>query len=328
MIKKILSIAILGAAIISNTGCKQEGDFKKLKGLEYKIVKDAHGKKGAIGSVMEVNILAFVDTMAGKPVDTLGDSRKQNMGMPIPQRVDSPRGSGQWTSVLSKLGEGDSAIVQIACDTLLNSMPASMGQKLPPWLKKGNKITIYLSVASVKTMEEYKQESEAKQAEMQKKMQDDAMKQMPVDDKMLQDYFAKNNLKPTKTASGLYYTIAKEGSGGNPKPGQMVTMNYTGKTLDGKEFDSNQDPKFNHVQPFTFPVGQGRVIKGWDEGVMLLKKGSKATFFIPSPLAYGSRDQGPDLPANSILVFDVEVSDIKDAPAPTPGKGMQMHSQQ
>ena len=327
MIKNILPIAILGAALLSNTGCKQEGGFQTLKGVEYKIVKDAHGKKAAMGDIMEVNILAFVDTMAGKPVDTLGDSRKQNMGQPIPQRVDSPKGSGQWTSVLSKLSVGDSAVLHISCDTLLKSMPASMGQKLPSWLKNGNKITIYLSVASVKTMDEYKQESEAKQAEMQKKMQEDAMKQMPIDDKMLQDYFAKNNLKPTKTESGLYYSITKQGTGDNPKPGQMVTMNYTGKTLDGKEFDSNTDPKFNHVQPFTFPVGQGRVIKGWDEGVMLLKKGSMATFYIPSPLAYGSREQA-EIPANSILMFDVEVNDIKDAPAPPPGRGMQMRSQQ
>jgi FKBP-type peptidyl-prolyl cis-trans isomerase FkpA len=112
------------------------------------------------------------------------------------------------------------------------------------------------------------------------------------------------------------------------KPGQMVTMNYIGKTLEGKQFDANVDASFKPLKgrdPFTFPLGAHQVIKGWDEGVALLKKGSKATFYIPSPLAYGPQAQGPDLPANSILVFNVEVVDIKAGgsntpPAPGPGQ--------
>ena len=122
---------------------------------------------------------------------------------------------------------------------------------------------------------------------------------------------------PQKTASGLYYEITKKGTGENAKPGQTAIMNYTGKTLDGKTFDSNTDPEFKHTEPLPVQVGAGRVIKGWDEGVQLLNKGSKATFYIPSPLAYGPQDQGPNLPANSILIFDVEVTDIKaGSPAP------------
>jgi FKBP-type peptidyl-prolyl cis-trans isomerase len=131
-----------------------------------------------------------------------------------------------------------------------------------------------------------------------------------IDDKLIQDYLKKNNLKAEKTPSGLYYIMTVKGLGENAKPGKKVSMNYTGKTLDGKVFDSNTDTKFNHVQPFTFTLGQGMVIKGWDEGVQLLKLGGRATFIIPSGLAYGASGAGASIPPNAVLLFDVEVLGI------------------
>jgi FKBP-type peptidyl-prolyl cis-trans isomerase len=90
--------------------------------------------------------------------------------------------------------------------------------------------------------------------------------------------------------------------------------------MDGETFDSNIDTTFHHKQPFTLPLGMGRVIPGWDEGLALLKKGSKATLYIPSPLAYGPQSPSPKIAPNSILIFEVEVTDIKDAPQPPAGK--------
>jgi len=127
------------------------------------------------------------------------------------------------------------------------------------------------------------------------------------DDKDLTEYFAKNNIKPLKTASGLYYVVSSKGNGEKPKVGKQVTMNYTGKLLDGKTFDSNVDPKFNHVSPFTFVLGVGQVIKGWDEGVQLFDKGSKGTLYIPANLGYGASGAGGVIPPNAALIFDVEV---------------------
>jgi FKBP-type peptidyl-prolyl cis-trans isomerase len=94
-------------------------------------------------------------------------------------------------------------------------------------------------------------------------------------------------------------------------------MNYTGTLLNGKKFDSNEDPAFQHVEPFEFTLGQGQVIRGWDEGIALLNVGAKAKLLIPSPMAYGDRGMpgnpaNPDgIPANSPLVFDVQVKAIK-----------------
>ena len=169
---------------------------------------------------------------------------------------------------------------------------------------------MYISVISVKPIEEYQKEMQVKQAEMEKEMQAHAGQQAPIDDKILRDYFAKNNITPQKTASGLYYTITKEGTGEKAKSGQKVSMSYLGKTLDGKKFDANVDENFHNIKPFSFTLGVGQVIKGWDEGVALLSKGGKATFYIPSSLAYGPQAMGAAIPANSNLIFDVEVLDI------------------
>jgi FKBP-type peptidyl-prolyl cis-trans isomerase len=136
-----------------------------------------------------------------------------------------------------------------------------------------------------------------------------AQDQSANDEKALKDYFAKNHIKATKTASGLYYVISKKGAGDNAKANQNVSMNYIGKFMDGKVFDANVNEKGEYINgrsPLNFTLGIGQVIKGWDEGVQLLNPGSKGTFYIPSSLGYGAVDRGP-IPANSILVFDVEL---------------------
>ena len=87
-------------------------------------------------------------------------------------------------------------------------------------------------------------------------------------------------------------------------------MKYLGTFLDGKKFDGNVDDNFNSTRPFPFTLGIGQVIKGWDEGVQLLNPGCRATLYLPSGLAYGERAMGP-IPANSILVFDVELLSVE-----------------
>ena len=136
-----------------------------------------------------------------------------------------------------------------------------------------------------------------------------AAAQKAVDEQKLQEFFTKNHITPSKTPLGLYYTISKEGTGNKIIAGETVSLNYTGRLLDGTVFDSNTDPAFHHTDPLIFEVGKGLVVKGYDKGVQLLKRGSVATLYIPSGLAYGERVKA-QIPANSILVFDVEVLDV------------------
>jgi len=110
-----------------------------------------------------------------------------------------------------------------------------------------------------------------------------------------------------KTASGLRYKMIQKGTGKKAEIGKKVSVHYTGQLEDGKVFDSSYPRK----KPIEFPLGQGHVIEGWDEGIALLQVGDKARFVIPSHLGYGSRGAGGAIPPNATLIFDVELMDVK-----------------
>lgn len=109
-----------------------------------------------------------------------------------------------------------------------------------------------------------------------------------------------------KTASGLEYIEVEAGTGAQAEAGKTVSVHYTGKFQDGKIFDSS----ISRGEPISFPLGAGRVIKGWDEGIALMKVGGKAQLVIPPHLAYGESGAGGVIPPNAILVFDVELVSV------------------
>ena len=114
-----------------------------------------------------------------------------------------------------------------------------------------------------------------------------------------------------KSVDGVKITIEKEGTGYRVvKSGDTIAVNYTGTFTDGKAFDSNVDPSFKHVEPFVFPVGAGRVIKGWDVGVVGMKLGEVRKLELAPEVAYGSSGQG-SIPPNTALVFEVQLLGIK-----------------
>ena len=109
--------------------------------------------------------------------------------------------------------------------------------------------------------------------------------------------------KEVTTSSGLQYIDLIVGTGATPQAGQTVTVHYTGWLENGKKFDSSLD----RGQPFSFPLGAGRVIKGWDEGVQGMKVGGKRKLIIPSNLGYGARGAGGVIPPNATLIFEVQL---------------------
>ena len=117
--------------------------------------------------------------------------------------------------------------------------------------------------------------------------------------------------KAMTTASGLQIIDSKVGTGATPKPGQICVVHYTGWLYQdgqkGKKFDSSVDRN----EPLEFPVGQRKVIAGWDEGVASMKVGGKRTLIIPPELGYGARGAGGVIPPNATLIFDVELLDVK-----------------
>ncbi len=113
------------------------------------------------------------------------------------------------------------------------------------------------------------------------------------------------SVAPTKPSTSTKKTMEQ-----TAKNGDTLYMNYTGRLTDGTVFDSNVDPNFGHAEPFMFVLGAGRVIRGWDEGMVGMKVGEKKTLTIPPEKAYGQSGVG-SIPPNSTLVFDVELLAIK-----------------
>ena len=147
---------------------------------------------------------------------------------------------------------------------------------------------------AVKVFSDYmkeKEEAEKKESEVKKKLADE---------------FAAKKEKATGDESGLKIYIEKEGAGRKPKAGEYVSVDYTGYLSDGTKFDSSLD----RGKPIQFQVGKGRVIAGWDKGILQLKEGTKAILFIPSYMGYGERGAGGVIPPNADLIFEVELVKI------------------
>lgn len=307
MIKRIIPIALLGAAMLSLNACNTGGGYKKTEnGVQYKIVRDKEGPAAKAGDIVEMSMVAIYKD--DKTDTTVFDTYKLNNNMPIQIPLPAPAFKGDFVEALTKLSAGDSAIVLVSIDSL-KKQPGM--QQLPEFMKSGKFLEYHVSMVSVKSQEAVKKELEQHAADQKVK-----------DEQTLQEYFTQNNLHPQKTTSGVYYTIEKQGTGEPVKNGQVVTVSYTGRTLDGKVFDSNTDPSMGHPEPFTFAVGQGSVIRGWDDALLQLNKGTKAKLFIPSTLAYGAQSPSPAIPADACLMFDIEVLKIEDAPS-QPQAGMQ-----
>jgi FKBP-type peptidyl-prolyl cis-trans isomerase FkpA len=262
------------------------GGFKTTpNGLQYRYIVDKKETKAKIGDFITVHMMYKTEKDS-----LLFSSRSMNNNQPIEIPVSAPQYKGDAAEGFTFLGAGDSVEFKMPVDSIFK------GQPMPPFAKSGEFIHMYVSVVKVET----KEQREKSQMEMNSK-------QNGIDEQLIIDYCKTNNLKPEKTASGLYYIIDKKGDGVKVEAGKTISVNYTGKTLNGNTFDSSVDPKFNHVQPLDFAVGTGAVIKGWDEGMQLFNVGGKGLLLIPSSLGYGAQARGENLPANSVMIFEVEV---------------------
>ena len=217
---------------------------------------------------------------------------------PIVQLKDSLWENIPFLNVISNLKEGDSVFFQLSLDQFFGYIPGanypdSLGSEL---------MSFYTGVQDIMTKEEF----ENYQREQFEKMKMNDDQQLSIDLESIDNYLKENNINAAKTESGLRYVVEKKGEGRLAAPGDNVSVHYTGMLLNGEVFDSS----LNRGEPLSFTLGQGMVIKGWDEGITYFNKGAKGTIYIPSGLGYGSRGAGGAIPPNAILVFEVELVDF------------------
>lgn len=285
--------------------CANIGFNQTKSGISYRIISGGGTKKAQIGDYV------IVDLITKNGADSVLENTWKN-GRSRKVYIQKPASIRDFNEVLLMLSEKDSAVVRIPADSLFKGGP------FPKEIKAGTFLTFQLKVQHV----------------VPKDQVDSYLKKEKTDGEVaeknaLAQYIKSHNLNPTLTASGLEYIISKPGNGPKPSAGDTVYVNYTGRLLNGKIFDTNDEntAKANKLfdiqrkmgkgyEPIHFPVGAGQVIRGWDEGLQLLNKGSKAVFIIPSSIGYGERGAGRDIAPFSSLIFDVELVDVhKGKPA-------------
>lgn len=283
------------------SSCSKEPNFKTSEnGLKYYFFKDVEGETAKVGDYLTLNF-EYKTKVKGTDNDTILRNTWKD-GFPIQVVVQEPSFKGGLEEGLMLLSVGDSVAFKLPVDSLFKK---TFYAPIPDFIDSTGFIIFTMKVDKIQNREEFEKEQSAAMEERRRKMMEDMEKQKDIDDKLIQEYLTANKINAQKTATGLYYVVKKAGKGKKAAQGTMVSVNYVGKLLNGNEFDSSKDKSFE------FKVGVGQVIPGWDEGISLLSEGSTATLYIPSNLGYGPMAMGEQLPANSILVFDVEVTKVK-----------------
>ena len=288
--------------VICLFGLKASAQFQRTaKGVQYQIISKNPGVR-----LKQNDIIIFNATQATETDSVLFSSYK--MGQPIKTQIHTSTNIADLMDIFPLMSVNDSAVVKIPVDSIFKGHETEM----PPMFKKGSNMVFRVKMLGVQTLEQAMAERNA----AIEKQKAEGAKLKGTEMATLENYLKNKGIVAKTTPSGLRYVVKSAGTKPRPLAGDTVYVNYTGRTLDGKLFDSSveADAKAGGLnqpgrtyEPISFALGTGRVIKGWDEGLALLNEGSKATFIIPSALAYGERGAGEDIKPYSTLLFDVEL---------------------
>jgi FKBP-type peptidyl-prolyl cis-trans isomerase FkpA len=283
---------------------------KAVDGSEYKIYKALNGAVIKNGSFFQMNVIALYN-------DSLLFSSLQD-GMPQYAKYDTAIFPNPYKQAFANLHAGDSVVVRVPADSLIAKGQAQDA----PFIKQGQFIyqtytvtNVYATQAQadsaqkthVKVAKEiaYKKQMGAIAADLIKNKE-----QIENDSKIIEAFLIKNNIKYIKANWGTYLVIKVNGTGEKIGKNDIASVNYTGKSFsNNKVFDSNTDPKFKHVQPLDVMMNEvGNIALGWTDALLEMKRGTKATIYLPSSLGYGKNgNPQAGINPNEILVFDMNV---------------------
>jgi FKBP-type peptidyl-prolyl cis-trans isomerase len=290
---------ILSILIIFVSSCSS-GDYRTGEtGYKYKIVRDRGGPTFINNHYILMNMdyyyendsLLFTSAEKNVPVsmqynDTIWDRR------------------GQIYHGLKKLKVGDSALFRVNCSELYE---VSFRGEIPYGLNPNAKITFHVGITDMLNATEFRMWQANLYMVRQEEIKEKTEQQLFEDISIIDFYLEESGIIAMELESGIRYIIQEPGNGIKPEKGDKVVLHYTGYLLDGTKFDSSYDKN----DPFEFKLGIGRVIPGWEESIAEMSIGSKYILYVPSTMAYGEKGLGNMIEPNSIIVFELELLDIK-----------------
>ncbi|PIQ47807.1 MAG: hypothetical protein COW03_12735 [Cytophagales bacterium CG12_big_fil_rev_8_21_14_0_65_40_12] len=296
--KKYFAFVLLLTLIYS---CSKEKPFIELEsGLAYKLIDDRGGKKATQNDIMILELKSvYKDSVVAEP--------KPAGGFRLNPYVDAPP---NLRDVLLLLGEGDSAHIKFSLEeyfVLTNSRVATDFDTTE---------SVYMQVR-VTEINDKQVIADRLQAENDKLI----AIQLEKDKALIEAHLAENSLEAKQTPEGVYYVMTQEGTGPKAAAGDLARIDYVLTLLDGTFIDTSKkavaeanniyDTRREPYVPYEFEVGAGTVVKGWDLAIPLLNKGSKARLFLPSTLAFGANPRPGPITPNAVVIFDIEVIDVK-----------------
>jgi FKBP-type peptidyl-prolyl cis-trans isomerase FkpA len=292
--KYILFILALTIAVNASA---QTGMQTTAKGVSYQVFTHNTGDKIKLSDVITFNVIQRTGT------DSVLFSTYA-AGHTVQAQIQPSQNAGDLMDIFPLLTVHDSAFIKVPTDSIFKGHDDAR----PPFFPKGSYTNITIKIEKVQSMNEAMAERNAELEKIKTAEAENTAK-----------YIASHKLVLNTTPSGLKYVITKTSLKAKPLKGDTLLVNYAGRTLDDHVFDSSiaevakaanlQQPGRTY-EPIEVVVGTGGVIPGWDEGLLLMNEGSKATFVIPSALGYGAQGQG-DIKPYSTMVFDVELVKIK-----------------
>ncbi|MBX7225554.1 MAG: FKBP-type peptidyl-prolyl cis-trans isomerase [Chitinophagales bacterium] len=264
------------------------------EGIYYKVDKTGNGKYPLPGSMVTVHYTGKL--LNGTKFDSSKDRNK-----PFTFQLGQNRVIQGWEKGIPLFQIGGTGTLYIPAKLAYGN------QQKGAYITPNSPLIFDIEVISSQTPAEYEAAMIAQQKKLQEEAEAKQKAQLAIDRTLIEQYAKEKGLVIQTTPSGLSYIIEKQGDGAKVEAGKTAVTHYRGYTLNGQVFDASYDRN----QPFPVPVGQGRVIKGWDEGLPLFNVGGKGKLLIPSGLAYGQQSMGPSIPANAVLIFDIEIIEVK-----------------
>jgi FKBP-type peptidyl-prolyl cis-trans isomerase FkpA len=304
------NLILLATVLISLSwqACKQVSTNKivlnKTKGgMPYELHTDPKKPVVKLGEFLKLHVSYYLN-------DSLLNSNEGK----IPNYMPVTNSSFPYdpSELYASLRLGDSLVAVQLLDTFMKRSPGS----IPPPFKKGDRLITRIKVLGIFENDSLHQIDAKRENELYKNREIAEVEQ----------FVKKATPNALRTPNGAFVQILNPGNGNLIDSGKYVSVKYTGMTFDGKVFDSNIDPKFNHTDPLSFTVGAGQMIPGFDEGMRFLRPGGKAIVYMPSLLGYGAAGSGA-IKGFSNLKFEIEVLSVQDKapantnmPQPTPGQ--------